>query len=223
MTAKRGYHHGDLRNALIEAAGRLAEESGPMAVTVRAAARAAGVTPTAAYRHFQNHEELLTAAAEQARERLADSMRQQIAALPEISDPVRAAFSHLAAVARGYVEFAVAEPGLFRTAFIPEGGKKLEPDGEPQDGAFQILVAGLDRLVEVGHLAPEFRPYAEITAWSSVHGFAMLLIDGPLREWPDEQRQEALARMYTILTRGLTGTALSDKLAAEVLSDLNGQ
>ena len=90
MTPKRGYHHGDLRNALIEAAATLAEKNGPHAVTVRAAARAAGVTPTAAYRHFENHDQLLRAVTVQSRERMADSMLAQVNALPEVDDPVRA-------------------------------------------------------------------------------------------------------------------------------------
>src|SRR5689334_4334560 len=120
MTSKRGYHHGDLRNALIAAAADLAAKSGPHAVTVRAAARAAGVTPTAAYRHFENHEQLLRAATLQSRERMADTMLAQVDALPEVDDPVRAALGYLAAVARGYIQFAVSEPGLFRTAFVTD-------------------------------------------------------------------------------------------------------
>ncbi|WP_243727577.1 TetR/AcrR family transcriptional regulator [Actinocrispum wychmicini] len=223
MTPKRGYHHGDLRNALIEAAGTLAEENGPQAITVRAAARAAGVTPTAAYRHFENHEELLHAAAEQALERLAESMREQIQKLPDIDDPPRAALSNLAAVARGYIQFAIAEPGLFRTAFTP-GGKRVDATDlgtatpVPDDAAYGILMEGLDRLVDVGHLTNDYRPFAEITAWSAVHGFAMLVIDGPLSEWPEEALDAAMARMFAILVRGLTGTALSDQLAADVLA-----
>jgi len=61
-SAKRGYHHGDLRNALGEAAAQLAKEGGPESVTVRAAARLVGVTPTAAYRHCTGHSELVAQA-----------------------------------------------------------------------------------------------------------------------------------------------------------------
>jgi AcrR family transcriptional regulator len=64
---KRGYHHGDLRNALVAAAAELAAKGGPQSVTIRAAAREVGVTPTAAYRHFAGHEDLLNAAKECAR------------------------------------------------------------------------------------------------------------------------------------------------------------
>ncbi|GAB3905144.1 hypothetical protein GCM10029964_099960 [Kibdelosporangium lantanae] len=138
MTSKRGYHHGDLRNALIEAAATLAEKNGPHAVTVRAAARAAGVTPTAAYRHFENHDQLVRAVTLQSRERMADSMLAQVNALPEVDDPVRAALSYLAAVARGYIQFATSEPGLFRTAFVTDhdtviDGGKFSPGTVPSN------------------------------------------------------------------------------------------
>jgi len=224
MTTKRGYHHGDLRNALIAAAADLAGKSGPHAVTVRAAARAVGVTPTAAYRHFENHEQLLRAATLQSRDRMAETMLAQVNALPEVEDPVRAALSYLAAVARGYIQFAVSEPGLFRTAFVVNedtlvDGGKFSPD----DSAYQLLVNGLNRLVEVGHLSPEHRAFAEITAWSSVHGFSMLVIEGPLGEWSQEMRDMAMNQMFGILVRGLTGTPLSDQLTSNVLADVNGE
>jgi AcrR family transcriptional regulator len=224
MTTKRGYHHGDLRNALIAAAADLAEKSGPQAVTVRAAARSVGVTPTAAYRHFENHEQLLRAATLQARDRMADSMLAQVNALSPTTDPVQEALSYLAAVARGYIQFAVSEPGLFRTAFVvdddvvTDGGKFT-----PEDSAYQLLVDGLDRLVEVGQMSPEHRPFAEITAWSSVHGFSMLVIEGPLREWSQQMRDEAMNRMFAILVHGLTGTALTNQLASNVLADVTGK
>jgi AcrR family transcriptional regulator len=220
-SAKRGYHHGDLRNALVAAAAKLAEQSGPQAVTVRAAARAAGVTPTAAYRHFENHEQLLSAAKDEAQERMANAMLTQVRALPENEDPVRSALSNLSAIARGYIQFATTEPGLFRTAFVPDGGKVVEGEPfDPDDMSYRLLVDGLDRLVEVGHLSPEFRPYAEITAWSAVHGFAMLVIEGPLKAWSQDTLDAAMARMFGILVRGLTGNALSDQLAADVLADV---
>jgi AcrR family transcriptional regulator len=217
--AKRGYHHGDLRNALIEAAAQLAEQGGPQAVTVRAAARAAGVTPTAAYRHFENHEQLLNAAKDRAMDRMAETMEEHIGRLPPISDPVRRAMSTLGAVARGYIQFATTEAGLFRTAF-EQGGSILEGDTLAKvDAGFNLLVEGLDQLVQAGHLAPQDRPLAEITSWSSVHGFSMLVIDGPLHDWPQEMLDAALDRMLGILVRGLTSDAVNDQLVADVLAD----
>lgn len=217
---KRGYHHGDLRNALVEAAARLAEEGGPKSVTVRAAARAAGVTPTAAYRHFENHDQLLQETKRRAMERMEAAMREYVRALPATDDPVLRAFGWLGAVGRGYIHFATTEPGLFRTAF-EQGGSIL--DGEvlaKTDAPFRMLVEGLDDLVKVGHLSPEFRPMAEITAWSAVHGFSMLVIDGPLADWPAHMREAAVKRMFGLLARSLTDGEVSEELAAAMIQGL---
>jgi len=217
--AKRGYHHGDLRNALIEAAAELAVQGGPQAVTVRAAARAAGVTPTAAYRHFENHEQLLQAAKDRAMDGLAETMQSYIERLPEIEDPVRRAMSSLGAIARGYIHFATTEAGLFRTAF-EQGGSILDGATLAKvDAGFKLLVEGLDKLVEVGHLRPQDRPLAEITSWSSVHGFSMLVTDGPMHGWPPEMLDAALDRMIAILVRGLSSDPATDQLVADVLAD----
>src|SRR5882672_2366151 len=116
-SAKRGYHHGDLRNALGEAAARLAREGGPEAVTVRAAARLVGVTPTAAYRHYAGHEELLREAKHQSLTILGMAMEKQLSRLPATGNPLHLAVRNLVAAGRAYIEFALGEPGLFRTAF----------------------------------------------------------------------------------------------------------
>ncbi|GAB3905140.1 hypothetical protein GCM10029964_099950 [Kibdelosporangium lantanae] len=76
--------------------------------------------------------------------------------------------------------------------------------------------------MEVGHLAPDHRAFAEITAWSAVHGFSMLVIEGPLGEWSQEMRDSAMNQMFAIMVRGLTGTPLSDQLARNVLDDVTG-
>jgi AcrR family transcriptional regulator len=212
--AKRAYHHGDLRNALVEAAAQLAEEGGPKAVTVRAAARSVGVTPTAAYRHFEGHEQLLEAAKERAMERMGAAMQVFVRELPETDNAVERSLGRMSAIARGYIHFATGEPGLFRTAF-QQGGSIL--DGETlvkSDIPFQLLSTALDELVEVGLLAPQDRPMAEITAWSAVHGFSNLIIDGPLREFPENMREEALGRMLDILSRGFTGRSQTDWAAS---------
>jgi AcrR family transcriptional regulator len=217
--AKRGYHHGDLRNALIEAAAQLAEKGGPRAVTVRAAARTVGVTPTAAYRHFENHEQLISAAKEEALDQLAQTMRKFTDRLPDVPDPARRAMSSLAAIARGYIHFATSEPGLFRTAFEQDGSAFESGALAKVDLAFRMLVDGLDKLVDSGHLTAAQRKLAEITCWSTVHGFSMLVIDGPMHGSPDEALDEAIEQMIGILVRGLSMNSDVDELTAHVLSD----
>jgi AcrR family transcriptional regulator len=214
------YHHGDLRNALIAAAAELAQTGGPGSVTIRAAARAAGVTPTAAYRHFAGHEELLHAAKDQAMERMTAAMDVEIARLPQTGDPVRRGLGNLAAVGLGYFRFATAEPGLFRTCFADGLSVASEPVLFSDATPFLKGVAVLDDLVEAGYLPPERRPMAEVTIWASVHGLAMLSVDGPLREAGEEVMQAALERTFEIVAVGLGGRPLTDELREDLLSVL---
>ena len=201
------FHHGDLRNALLQAGAQLAEQGGPSAVTIRAAARLAGVTPTAAYRHFADHAELLGAVRRHAIDELAAAIARRVRQRGRGLDPGPAAMRRLLATGRGYVDFAVAQPGLFRTAFFrgkPAGSGPPDPNrpGSP----FGMLNQALDHLVTTGHLPPQNRPTAEITAWAAVHGLALLIIDGPLHALPAKQRNQAIDRTLTTVLRGLTCT-----------------
>ncbi|HEV7652986.1 MAG TPA: TetR/AcrR family transcriptional regulator [Actinophytocola sp.] len=209
-SSKRAYHHGDLRNALISAAAELAAEGGPGSVSIRAAARQVGVTPTAAYRHFAGQEELVAAATDCALDELSAAMQKELSARPQSDDPVQYALGSLAALGRGYLAFARAEPGLFRTVFSDEGvRRKPDQDGDRRSNdPFGLLLESLDELVAVGYLSVERRPLAEVAAWSMVHGLAMLL-DGPLRDMPDEVREEAIVRSMVVLGHGLGGDGLT--------------
>jgi AcrR family transcriptional regulator len=211
---KRPYHHGDLRNALISAAGELAAQGGPNSVSIRAAARLVGVTPTAAYRHFAGQEELLGAAKDSALAELTDAMTKELAARPQSDDPVRYALGSLAALGRGYIAFARAQPGLFRTVFSWLGPMASDSDTRANSNPFQLLLASLDELVSVGYLSQERRPMAEFAAWSMVHGLAVLF-DGPMREMPPEMWDEAIVRSMLILAHGMAGNGLTP--AQEVL------
>jgi AcrR family transcriptional regulator len=204
---KRPYHHGDLRNALITAAAELAAQGGPDSVSIRAAARLVGVTPTAAYRHFAGKEELLGAAKDSALDELLKAMTKELADRPRSTDPIRYALGSLAALGRGYIAFGRAQPGLFRTVFSWQG---TLGDAEERVGTspFQLLLRSLDELVEVGYLSPERRRMAEYSAWSMVHGLAVLF-DGPLRDMTEEARDEAIVQSMLILAHGLSGKGLT--------------
>jgi AcrR family transcriptional regulator len=202
VASRSTYHHGDLRNALLRAAAELAERNGPAAVTIRAAARGVGVTPTAAYRHYAGQEELLAAVKDEAYRRLGQAMLYYLDELPEPGDEVSAAVRRLVAMGRGYVRFAVTEPGLFRTAFVRPSAPPPEKAERPND-PFGLLARGLDDLVKVGYMATESRLMAECAAWSAVHGLAVLLIDGGLAEAPQEEQALAVRRTLLVLARGL--------------------
>lgn len=210
VTPRDGYHHGNLREALVDAAVELAGTSGPEGVVLRAVTRHVGVSPNAAYRHFADREALLTEVASRAMAALTASMAARQEAVAE-QEPVERAVARLEAIGRGYVDFALAEPGLFRVCFAapPEvalAWDSRDPEGEePDPGAdpFGVLNAALDHLVEVGWLDPVRRPGAEVLCWSTVHGFATLHLDGPLRDVPAEEREQALSMALAHVSRGI--------------------
>jgi AcrR family transcriptional regulator len=219
--SKRGYHHGDLRNALINAAAELAASGGPGSVTIRAAAREVGVTPTAAYRHFAGHEELLAAAKEYAQNELVEAMQKELAARSTSSDPVHRALARFGALGRGYIAFARAQPGLFRTVFSPEGVVVPRTTDREKEGPFQMLLGAVDELVEVGYLSRERSPVSEFAAWAMVHGLATLL-DGPLRDMPDDIRDEAIVRGMLVLGHGLKGNGMTKAQENLMADELRG-
>lgn len=203
---RAAYHHGDLRNALVDAATDLARDGGPDAVVLRAAARRVGVSPTAAYRHFSGQGDLLFAVKVRGQQYLAESMAGagelgSDASADEVEDAVLA-------MGRGYVAFALREPGLFRSAFCrtPDLALVLNEDGVPGQSSgewrfrsFEMLVEALDRLVACGRMPAPRRPGAEVAAWSMVHGLSVLLLDGPFAQLPDDQREAVVDRTLRTL------------------------
>ncbi|PSK33370.1 TetR family transcriptional regulator [Nocardia seriolae] len=194
------YHHGDLRNALVRASAQLAEIGGPAAVTVRAAARAVGVTATAAYRHFNGHEELLAAVHDQAAAALFEALDGAMKKVPEQADPTATAIARLATAGRAYIEYADRERGLFRTAFC---GSDIDVQKDVrEDPIFLLIGRGLDALVAVGFMDPRQRPGAEFTAWATVHGLATLIIDAPLADAEEAEREAAIRHAIATVLRG---------------------
>lgn len=205
----RPYHHGDLRAGLVEAGLELVRATGPEALQLRAVTRAVGVSHNAAYRHFADHQDLVDAVAERCMAELADLMRARIATV-RVRDRRRRATAELLAIGRAYIDFALAEPGWFRTAFAIRGtpAATQPSDRRPDDrGPYELLNSALDRLVEVGVLPAARRPGAEYAAWSAVHGMSVLLIDGPLRDSPAAERDQAITVVLEVVERGLFGAA----------------
>ena len=201
------YRHGDLRRALLEAGIALARAAGPDAVVLREATRRAGVVPNAAYRHFASREDLFQAVRAAALSELAIVMEREIARIPACLSLVEAARARLRAVGRGYLKFARSEPGLFHTAF--SGPEEVEGDtdtakaGRSGMNPFQLLGAALDELSNCGALPAERRRGAEYLAWSAVHGLALLVADGPLRNASAAQRNAIAERLLDMVEKGI--------------------
>ena len=195
------YHHGDLRNALVLAAVDLAREGGPSAIVLREAARRVGVSPTAAYRHFASLPELVGAVAGQAFAALARSMEVELARRPLTGNAQQDAVTAMRAVGRGYVHFALAEPGLFATAFSGID-KPMSPDSGSGPSPAELLGRALDGLVAAGVMAAADCPAAATMAWAMVHGLSELFL-GPLQLLPEAEREGVIDATLDLVGRGL--------------------
>ncbi|MBI5069307.1 MAG: TetR/AcrR family transcriptional regulator [Deltaproteobacteria bacterium] len=197
------YHHGDLRHALVEAAVKLIAERGAEGFSLREAGRLVGVSPTAAYRHFADKSALLGAVASDGFSRLAAAMEKGMARAPGAAGGPERAVARMAALGEAYVDFALRHPSHFRIMFGPwlretECVPGVGPSGKDP---FQLLVETLDEAAAAGVIPAEARAGAEVVAWSTVHGFAALVVDGTL---PLSARERAAA-----LRRVLTGVLLA--------------
>lgn len=209
----------DLKATLLEHGIALAREGGPDAVSLRDVQRRAGVSNTAAYRHYAHRDALLIAISEFAAGEMAQEMQRQMASAEEhaarsttdddsLESARRRARARFRATGSAYIDFALSEPGLFAVAMHPGAHpdpSDAAPDGGGADaiGPYQLLVSCVDELVETGVLAPERRAFTDTAAWAAVHGIAVLLLDGPLTVLgPDEQRA-AVDRLLDLVDAGL--------------------
>lgn len=172
--AARPYHHGDLRNALIEAGLRLLEARGPDAARddlgLREVAREVGVSPTAIYRHFPDKHALKSALAAEGLARLA--RRQQ-----QASAQAGGGAAGFLASGLGYVRFAADHPVLFRLLFShAQPGDLLEASPDTVSAAMRGLREDIARLMPPGCTDSQ-RKAAALHAWALVHGLALLVLD----------------------------------------------
>ncbi|MDQ6433682.1 TetR-like C-terminal domain-containing protein [Mesorhizobium sp. LHD-90] len=177
-TARRqraGYHHGDLRAALLAAAEQELIEKGVEGFSLRGVAKRAGVSHAAPAHHFRDTKDLLTALAALAARRFRDAMLDRQLQAP------RNARSQFIASGLGYVEFALANPALFDLMF---GSKRPDFASEdfstPASEAFMVLVEGVAALRGDDPLTLAEGRAEILAAWSLVHGLAELLIAGRL-------------------------------------------
>ena len=193
--AVSSYHHGNLREALVQTAVELGREKGPDGIVIREVARRTGVSHNAAYRHFADRDDLLRDVARVGLAELSAAMQARVKRV-RVADPVERARRRLREVGKAYVDYALSEPGLFAVGF---NGVSL---GE-LSGPYQHLTDALDECVEVGFTSPEKRVGAELTCWAGVHGFSMLYGTGPLREVSRRQRDADLGRLLDRLDDAL--------------------
>jgi AcrR family transcriptional regulator len=164
-----GYHHGDLRAALVRAGLGLLAARDAEALSLREVARAVGVSATAVYRHFPDKQALMTALA-------LEGLAQLSAAQHAGAEAAGGGLAGFAASGRAYVRFALANPALFRLIFASPvlAGEELAPGGRSEAARRLRTNAPSTPAVIAGPASSK----RELRAWAMVHGLAMLMLDG---------------------------------------------
>lgn len=189
----RPYHHGDLRNAVIEAALSLLKERGVEGVTLRQCAARAGVSHGAPGHHFGDLKGVLTAIAALGFE---GQVARQEEALEGLNDPV----DRVAALGGAYVGFAVTHPEHFSLMFRRDRLRLDDPDFQAAaDRAGELFVEESNRCY--GH-RQDARHLRDMM-WSMVHGYASLLISGQKK--PPEDPEAAAREMVRAMVRNVAG------------------
>lgn len=174
-TRRDTYHHGDLKRALTRAALSLVAEKGPQGFTLTEAARLAGVSAAAPYRHFADKAHLLATVAEQG-------FLELHAALTSAADAASEPMDKLIAIGRTYVRWAVTHPDHYRVMFGADTIKADHPSLAVAAGqAFDDLLDAITRCQHAGIMRGQKPRQIAGPLWSLVHGIASLAIGGELR------------------------------------------
>jgi AcrR family transcriptional regulator len=189
---------------------------------LREAARRVGVSANAAYRHFSALPDLIEAVAFDALSALARSMEAELAKCQPTGDEGVDAVDRLGAVGRGYIHFALSEPGLFATAFAPprtttaqnedapvhpgnhdaHSGDETRGVGDSGLTAYGLLERALDGMLDAGVLDATDRDVAPTNAWAAVHGLSHLLL-GPMAEDASAAQETRIDAFLELVGRGL--------------------
>jgi AcrR family transcriptional regulator len=193
-SAPKTYHHGDLREGLLEAALAILGRGSAAALTLRAAAREVGVSPAAPYRHFADRDALIAAVAERGFAALFDRMRAS--ATRARMSPERG----LQEIAVAYLRFALERPAEYRVMFGPELADRTRHAGLQQTSTqvFALLAEGIAGLQRAGRVRAGDANAMAVSAWALVHGLAMLALDGRAADG-DVAALERLGRTATEL------------------------
>jgi AcrR family transcriptional regulator len=198
--SRQAYHHGDLKNALMETALQHIAREGARTLSLREVARRTGVSHTASYRHFQSKEGLLAAIAEQGFRRLSDAMHA--AMQQHAHDPVAA----LQASGVAYVEFGVSYPEHLNIMFgIQIAHEEYPALAEASKEAYALLTSIVSEGLQSGGLRGSDERTVTLAAWSIVHGLALLIAGGRLqaKDMPRVTIRELASAVTTHLHEGI--------------------
>jgi AcrR family transcriptional regulator len=194
-TKAKQYHHGNLKEALVEAAVRVLEEEGLGALSLRRVAKQSGVSQAAPYAHFRDKKSLLTEVANRGFALFRDRMEQE--ALADRDE-------YLVGLGRGYVFFALENPALFHLMFGGQLSELIDDDclADNFGPSYQLLVDAIHRFP----LTSQYDATPELDtahAWSLVHGLATLLLAGTFN--PQMYGYDAVGTFVTDMLRKFLG------------------
>ena len=185
----RGYHHGDLRNGLLQAARAILEEESLSALTLRAVARKAGVSHAAPYRHFSSHEALLV-------ELSTEGFDELRAAVGDAAKAQGSEADKIATIGAAYMRFVAQRPALARLMF---GGQL------PNRDQFPSLEQKADAIgAEIG--AALHDTALGLAVWSAIHGLAMLVLENVIDLGQRRSGLHVLPARAEIILRSLFAT-----------------
>lgn len=200
------FHHGDLRSALMAATLDLLVTKGVEGFSLREAAAAVGVTPSATYKHFSDKGDLLAAISANGFTELALRVESAMnAARGNSRTQARKAMAALKANGLAYVKFATEQPVIFRLMFGPYGaaGKgRVRGTGASGKDPYELLSEALDGLLEANLISAKNRDNAELIAWAAVHGLADIVISGSMSNRLSATIEQAVELLVETLVNG---------------------
>jgi AcrR family transcriptional regulator len=205
VTVPEPYHHGDLRRVLIDAALQIVAESGADAVSVREAARRAGVSPGAPFRHFPTRTALMAAVAAEAQRLFEQALQVHLSVVPD-SDPL----ARFRAFGLAYLSWAMRHPAYFA---VISDGRYFDHDRSALKPGNDAIIAMTDRLLSEAYDAGQLRSgnlrAIKLAGRALVYGFARMKIDGHFPRWgiADGEADDVAAGIIDVFIDGISGSS----------------
>ncbi len=223
VSIRESYHYGDLPQALKILTLEMLTEHGAERFSLRQAATTLGVAPSAAYRHFADKSELLSAVADDGFVAMGALWMARVAQLnpPGDADMGMLNLAHFSAGADAYFQFGLDHPALFQLMFGPHGrasATRFMQAADLPSNPYAMLRQSLDGLCAAKLITPEARANAEVTAFAAIHGLTCLTISGVFKDLDMTQKWQQLELVKNNILGGLLAREKAQELKAKMPS-----